>query len=276
MKNLIRIFYVSLGQSPAFGFGSNGSGGGGGGLVAANNGLMVIGGTTAILGNPEGQTDAVLTSDRFIPLDAFTVNFVSAEAAPGAVAKVSVSEGKLTITNNSSEIGDAILSLVNSNGALTANVIYDGDLTVENLSGFGIVNFSCNTVNVNQQNADLFFAFNIVAAALGGSTTNGALQITQTWNTSGTPSLITANVTDTASNAASLLLDLQVANTSVFKIVKNGNIVTAGNITTAQPSVNGPGAWKLGKVITAPVVLDATRYAEVDIDGVVLKVALAT
>lgn len=40
------------------------------------------------------------------------------------------------------------------------------------------------------------------------------------WNTTGTPTLISGNITDTASNAASLLLDLQVGGSSVFKIGK--------------------------------------------------------
>ena len=49
-----------------------------------------------------------------------------------------------------------------------------------------------------------------------------------------------------------------------------------GDIKTAQPSANGAGAWKLGKKVTATVSLVTTDYIEVDIDGVVYKLALVS
>lgn len=54
---------------------------------------------------------------------------------------------------------------------------------------------------------------------------------TQTWNNSGvTFTGIKYNVTDTASNASSLLMDLQVGGTSQFKVAKaGGNITLAGS-----------------------------------------------
>lgn len=64
-----------------------------------------------------------------------------------------------------------------------------------------------------------------------GSLATSALDIAQTWNTTGTPTAIKLNVTNTASNASSLLMDLQVGGSSVFNInastsqvraVKNG------------------------------------------------------
>lgn len=47
-----------------------------------------------------------------------------------------------------------------------------------------------------------------------------------------------------------------------------------GVIKTTQPSVNGAGEWKLGKVVVAASALDATAYLEVEIDGVIRKLAL--
>ncbi len=47
-----------------------------------------------------------------------------------------------------------------------------------------------------------------------------------------------------------------------------------GKFKTAQPSANGAGAWKLGKKVTATVALVTTDYIEVDIDGVIYKLAL--
>jgi len=51
-----------------------------------------------------------------------------------------------------------------------------------------------------------------------------------TWNNGSTIfTAIKMNVTDTASNAASLLLDLQVAAASKFNVSKLGNVTMAGN-----------------------------------------------
>jgi hypothetical protein len=62
-----------------------------------------------------------------------------------------------------------------------------------------------------------------------GSLAGSALNIAQTWNTTGTPSALKLNVTDTASNAASNLMDLQVAGVSKFKVNKAGR-TTIGNV----------------------------------------------
>ena len=69
--------------------------------------------------------------------------------------------------------------------------------------------------------------------SLTGANAQSLVDLSGTWNTTGTPTLIKANVTDTASNAASLLMDLQVGGTSRFRIGKNGqvSITTAGNVT---------------------------------------------
>jgi hypothetical protein len=63
---------------------------------------------------------------------------------------------------------------------------------------------------------------NMFAGALGGSQSSPILDMTQTWNTSGTPSALRLNITDTASAAGSLLLDLQVGGASMAKISKAG------------------------------------------------------
>lgn len=48
------------------------------------------------------------------------------------------------------------------------------------------------------------------------------------------------------------------------------------SVKTKQPSVNGAGKWKLGKLVTSAVTPDATRYVEVDIDGIVYKLIIAS
>jgi hypothetical protein len=60
--------------------------------------------------------------------------------------------------------------------------------------------------------------------SLTGSNAQSALSITGTWNTTGAPTLIFANVTNTASNANSLLMDLQVGGSSQFQITRAGRV----------------------------------------------------
>jgi len=76
--------------------------------------------------------------------------------------------------------------------------------------------------------------------------------LTDVWNSAGTVfTAIGMNVTNTASAAGSLLMDLQIGGTSVFNINKN-NTVTIGNTATidygvtavGQAAFAGTGAWQ--------------------------------
>ena len=71
------------------------------------------------------------------------------------------------------------------------------------------------------------------SSALSGS----ALNITQTWSTSGSPTAIKLNVTNTNSGAASNLLDLQVGGVSKLSVAKSGNIFV--NSITADGGSGG-------------------------------------
>lgn len=68
-------------------------------------------------------------------------------------------------------------------------------------------------------------------SAGSGSLAGSSLNIATTWNTTGSPAAIKLNVTNTASGASSMLLDLQVASTSKFKVSPTGAIVVTNNAT---------------------------------------------
>lgn len=51
---------------------------------------------------------------------------------------------------------------------------------------------------------------------------------------------------------------------------------TALSLTTGAPSGGTAGAWKLGSIVTAASVLDATQYVEIEIGGTPYKLALIT
>ena len=59
-----------------------------------------------------------------------------------------------------------------------------------------------------------------------------------------------------------------------FKALFDGDI-KADTLNTIQGGMtNGMGAWKLGKVVNNTVSLDTTRFVEVEIDGVVIRLAV--
>ena len=65
--------------------------------------------------------------------------------------------------------------------------------------------------------------------SLTGSNAQSLIDLAGTWNTTGTPTAIKLNVTDTASNAASKLLDLQVGGGSQIYVAKNGDVTWGGS-----------------------------------------------
>ncbi len=86
----------------------------------------------------------------------------------------------------------------------------------------------------------------ITPPSLTGSSATSALSIAQTWNTTGNPSAIFLNVTNTASGATATLMDLQVGGVSQLSISKAGAIVTAAGITstaTIQQSSTSDFRW---------------------------------
>ena len=88
-----------------------------------------------------------------------------------------------------------------------------------------------------------FIPNNQAASIAAGTLTTDvkALDLSATWNAAGVPLTgIKFNVTDTASAAASLLMDLQVGGASKFKIKKDGKIsVGAGTGTAPCVSLDG-------------------------------------
>jgi len=71
---------------------------------------------------------------------------------------------------------------------------------------------------------------NILGYSLTGSEFNSALGISGTWNTTGTPTALLVNITDTASGSSSSIADFQVNGSSLLQIRKTGAILI--NTTT--------------------------------------------
>jgi hypothetical protein len=78
-------------------------------------------------------------------------------------------------------------------------------------------------------------AINVSGISVTGSSSTSGVGISGTWNTTGTPSLILVDVTDTASDTASLLLDLRVGTVPMFTVGKGGALfATSVNLTATQ------------------------------------------
>jgi hypothetical protein len=142
--------------------------------------------------------------------------------------------GDMLTTNNLSDLTDAAAARGNlSLGSLATQAasavaisggVIDGTIigaTTPNTGSFS--NLTC-------QDATSDYALQVVGHSLTGDLAFPTINATVTWNTTGTPTAWKLNVTDTASNAASLLVDLQVASVSKFSVGKTG-IVTIPTMT---------------------------------------------
>ena len=93
--------------------------------------------------------------------------------------------------------------------------------------GIGVVN-PTQTLHVSGNTfLEGFLIVSGTTAAIGGSNAGSLLNLQQTWNTTGAPTAVKLNVTDTASASASLLMDLQVTGNSKFSVAKDGAVFAA-------------------------------------------------
>jgi hypothetical protein len=102
-------------------------------------------------------------------------------------------------------------------------------------------------------------AFAIAPVSLTGSAATTSFDVTQTWDTSGTPTAIKLNVTDTASASGSLLMDLQVGGASRFSVSKSAGVYFDANVTEQRNGTNAQ-AFRLYETFT-----DASNYSRLDV-----------
>ena len=132
-----------------------------------------------------------------------------------------------TVTANS---GNYILNGGNdTNSSLTlgTNSNFDLDFKTNNVTGMKFSRFGQLGIGTTTPVGKLHINDTIHAGSSGLS--DPALNITQTWNTSGTPVSFSLNVTDLSSNANSSLLNLSIGGASLFRIAKSGNIIIPAN-----------------------------------------------
>jgi hypothetical protein len=104
--------------------------------------------------------------------------------------------------------------------------------------------------------------------SLTGSNAQSLLAMTGTWNTTGNPTAIKLDITNTASGSSSYLMDLLVGGTTQFRVAKDGAI------RTTAPTGGTADNWKFGTKVASSVVFDDNDYLEVEVGGTLYRVAL--
>jgi hypothetical protein len=151
---------------------------------------------------------------------------------------VTVASGKtLTVSNT--------LTLAGTDGS-TLNVGAGGTLGTAAFVNTGTSTFHCSMLEIRSPprkpstpaaNAN---ALAVTGYSLTGANAQALLDLAGTWNTSGKPSALKLNVTDTASNADSLLLDLQNGGATGFAVTKVGTVIS-GAVPASPSNSTNPG-----------------------------------
>lgn len=106
------------------------------------------------------------------------------------------------------------LTLSSTSNATKGSIVFGTSSYNESVNTLGIGTTASTTNKIT-------FADTVLAGS--GALTGSLVNMTQTWNTSGSPTAIKLNVTNTASGATARLIDLQVGGFSQFYVDKAGN-----------------------------------------------------
>lgn len=155
-------------------------------------------------------TSPTLTTPTIGVATATSVNKV-AITAPATSATITIADGK-TLTANKS---------ITLTGTDSTTMTFPS--TSQSIPGLALQNTFTHGQTITEGTANESI-IGTTGYSLTGSSAVSMFDLAGTWNTSGTPTLLKANVTDTASAAASLLLDLQVGGSSKMSISKSGSL----------------------------------------------------
>lgn len=219
------------------------------GKLLKNSNLLVGAGTltfpgavsgTAVLQAPPIAGSAAVTLPSVTGTLAIIGNNVSQFAAGGTLS--SLTGFSLRSTGAAFDLSLATDEVLTANRTLKFNVgNADRTLTIPatgTAALLGTANVFTTLQTITQANANT----GILAStgySLTGSNATSMIDLAGTWNTSGTPTAIKLNITDTASNSASLLMDLQTGGTSRFKVSKTGTLTLVAGQSLILSTVGG-------------------------------------
>ena len=126
----------------------------------------------------------------------------------------------------------------------------------------GAIHSRRSNYNITSANTAIITASNY---SLTGTNAQSLVDLSGTWNTSGTPTAIKLNMTDTASNAASALMDLQVGGVSQFSVTKAGRVTALGRATIDTMTVGRGGQTAVaGNVAVGASALNSASMTGAD------------
>lgn len=174
-------------------------------LTIQDNGVVAATGTVRIV--PAANTEAVAVTG-FSLTGASAQSFIDLAGTwntSGAPAGI-----KLNVTNTASNVASRLL-----------------DLQVSFATKFSVGVSGAVSIFPTANNT----ALTTSGYSLTGANVQPIFDLSGSWNTSGTPTAIKLNIVDTTSNAASLLLDLQIGSASKFSVSKLGAVGFADGVT---------------------------------------------
>jgi len=130
----------------------------------------------------------------------------------------------------------------------TGKVLYfmsPSDFRFINTSSTELFRIYSNTGNVVMQNGGSYtdngYKLQITGISQSVSSANGIISLSQTWNTSGSPTAILLNVNNIDVGSSARLLDLQVGSVSQFNILRDGTTLLGTSTTNGvdKLQVNG-------------------------------------
>jgi hypothetical protein len=236
----------------------------GAGSFTANTsaGLVLIG--TQFNAKVDGNSNPTTAFDGngniYVPANAaFTTPNIGAATGTSVIVTGGVTANTVTANLTLSVLGNANVGNLGTSGLIIAtgnieggNISTAGSVTATGNGTFGNIStvgsggnitganvIAANTLTASGNVNAVNFVGNTAQLYTGTITTsNPAVNVTQTWNNaSATFTGILENVTDTSSASGSLLMDLQVGGVSKFSVSKIGN-VTVGNLSTGELSAN--------------------------------------
>lgn len=158
------------------------------------------------------------------------------------------------------------LSKFLTGGTVGNSLIYDDGTNV----GIGLTS-STSRLEINPLENQT--ALKVSNYSLTGSNNQSALDISGTWNTSGTPTLIKANLTDTTSNANSFLIDLQVGGSSQFRVRKDGYARASAGFVIGTSNSNDLVSSNGGESAAANGLFTSLRFGGSSTDGYGLTIS---
>jgi hypothetical protein len=179
----------------------------------------------------------------------------------------SVGIGTTTIGSTLQVNGNAAIGYSASTAAPTNGLSISGNTTIGTTTAAGKF-----TIDPDDNQVGLA----ITGTSLTSANAQSLIDLAQTWNTTGNPTAIKLNITNTASGVGADLMELQLGGVSQFTVDKSGNTTMTGSIKTGAPTTGTSSAWKLGSIVSSSVAFDATRYLEVEVGGTFYRIGLVT